>query len=192
MPQWAGGQPVCSRRSCVSHYILDSAAMYSSCTMQSAHRPSADTQQFSGSAWCAHIFCRTSCAMTAQSLHADWCMRSFCSSSSQTLPCTQGVRVRVTPLWQLTTSQSSSALLELPVEDLPDSARLAAALVICRQPHAQVRLHHCASCAFSQWCTMHTACNCRSSAGPGGIGNIATALTIRNLHAHLSSPYLIT
>lgn len=49
-----------------------------------------------------------------------------------------GVRVRVTPLWQLTTSQSSSALLELPTEDLPDSARLAAALVICRQPHAQL------------------------------------------------------
>ena len=101
----------------------------------------------------------------------------------------QGVRVRVTPLWQLTTSQSSSALLELPMEDLPDSARLAAALVICRQPHAQVRLYLFASCALSQRCTMHNACNCKSCAG--GIVNIATALTVRHLHAQLSCLYLI-
>lgn len=54
----------------------------------------------------------------------------------------QGLRVRVTPLWQLTTSQSSSALVELPVEDQVDSARLTAALALCKQSQAQVRLQN--------------------------------------------------
>ena len=50
----------------------------------------------------------------------------------------QGVRVRVTPVWALTTPQASAALLELPPQEAPDHATVAAALVALRQPHAQV------------------------------------------------------
>ena len=50
----------------------------------------------------------------------------------------QKVRVKVTPVWQLTTPQASVALLELPSEDTPDQEATAAALAACRQPHAQV------------------------------------------------------
>lgn len=44
----------------------------------------------------------------------------------------------MTPLWKWATSQASVALLELPLEDTPDQAALAAALSSVNQPQAQV------------------------------------------------------
>lgn len=49
----------------------------------------------------------------------------------------QGVRVRTTPLWELM-PQLSAVLLELPAEETPDQATVAAALAFVRQPQAQV------------------------------------------------------
>lgn len=70
------------------------------------------------------------------------CLASQPASVSQIMTSSavflQGVRVRVTPVWALITPQASAALLELPPQEGPDHATVAAALVALRQPHAQV------------------------------------------------------
>ena len=50
----------------------------------------------------------------------------------------QSVRVRTTPLWDLM-PQATAVLLELPLEDTPDQATVAAAFASVRQPQAQVQ-----------------------------------------------------
>ena len=60
----------------------------------------------------------------------------------------QGVRVRVTPLWQLSTSQSSSVLLELPAEEEIGHEQVTAALALIRQPQTQVEM----------CCSLHAPC----------------------------------
>ena len=65
-----------------------------------------------------------------------------CTTSAHFSLHEQGARLRVTPLWQLTSSQSSAALLELPTEEPVDMTRLTAALALVRQPQAQVCAPH--------------------------------------------------